>query len=377
MSDAKKNPRKPKGDGSLQQLPNGKYKVQVTVGYDAAGRQIRKSVTVNSQSEAVKTKTSLLNAQQKGTLVKPNKCKFGEYIKRWLTLKEAELKKTTFESYDYTCRKYIIPILGNVQIQKITTIQVNDYLTNKIKEGLSPRTLQKHRTILHGIVNSAIKEGFLSINPISNCRTLRSNSEEVKTLTPGEVKLLLETARNIRNAKGKNFTQIYHIVKLALASGLRRGEILALKWDCINTEKGTLTVKEGLYQVKGGLLTDTPKSKSSRRTISIDKGVLQELEELRIPDSEWIFHTYKGKPLSPMNVGRSYRKLLKDVDLEGYRFHDLRHTHATQLIANGMNIKMVSERLGHNDISITLSLYVHSLPRQDQEAAERIASILF
>lgn len=372
-----KKARKPKGDGSIQQLPNGKYKVQVTIGRDVNGKQIRKSVTINSQKEAVSIKNKLINEQQEGALVKPNKCKLSDYIERWLSMKETQLKKTTFESYDYICRKYLFPSLGMLQLQKLTTAQINDYFNIKIKEGISPRTLSKHKIILHGVIDTAIKEGLLSLNPVNNCRSLGSKRETMKVFSPNEIKQLLDTAKNIATKKGKHFTQIYHIVLLALATGMRRGEVLALKWDCIDREKNTVTIAESISQVKGGLHIDVPKSKSSRRTISVDQRVLMELQELKLEGSDFVFHTNKGKPLSPENVGRSYRNLLAEVGLKGFRFHDLRHTHATQLIAEGFNIKMVSERLGHNDISVTLQLYVHALPKQDREAAERMASCLF
>ena len=223
----------------------------------------------------------------------------------------------------------------------------------------------------------AVKEGVSGVNPVIKCRSLGGERRTIKVLSPEEIRLLLNTARGIAGRKGKHFTQIYHIVLLALASGMRRGELLALKWDCIDTENATITIKESLSHVKGGLHTDNPKSNASRRTIKIDRQVLDTLEVLKMPNCNLVFHTRKGTELSPINVGTSYRKLLDDANLEGFRFHDLRHTHATQLIASGVNIKQVSARLGHKNISITLDLYAHAQPALDQKAAEIMGSFLF
>jgi integrase len=168
---------------------------------------------------------------------------------------------------------------------------------------------------------------------------------------------------------------MYHIVLIALATGARRGELLALKWDNINFVNNTITIKENLVEVKGGVQIHSPKTKASRRTIAVHPSVLAQLEELR-SESDWVFHTGNGKQLSPSNVSHSYQRLLGEANLPNIRFHDLRHTHATLLIANGHNIKTVSARIGHTDIKITLNLYAHALPEQDREAADKIGAWL-
>lgn len=387
-----KKKRRPKGDGSVQQLAPNKFKIAITIGRDNQGKQVRKSFTGKTQGEVIKKLNEFKTEQVQGTLVRTDNIKLSEFIKRWLETKEGQTKKTTYESYVYTCDQHIIPTLGKLKVQKITTASLNDYIKSKLKGGLSPASITRQRAILHNILDLAVKEGIVPRNVAEHCMTIKLEREETKTLSPEDITNLLNVAKDIYErdkGKGNKFYQIYHIVLIALATGARRGEILALRWSNIDLEKNTIAIKENLVEVKGGILIETPKTKTSRRVIAIDPKVLEQLDELREVnrilyekkfDSDepgYVFYTRYGNPITPSNMSRAWRDLIAETGMEGIRFHDLRHTHATLLVASGTNIKTVSSRIGHNDTRITLDLYSHALPEKDREAAEKSGGWLF
>jgi integrase len=382
--------RRPKGDGSVQQIGTNKFKIQLDLDRDANGKRQRKSFTGRTQGEVVKKLNAWKADQLKGTLVANSSIRFSEYVKRWLEIKKGQTKRSTYESYVDVCESHITPVLGPHKVQKVTTANLNDYIQTKLKAGLSTATVTRQRAIIHNILDLAIKEGIVGRNVSDNCTTLTIQREQTKTLSLEEITKLLEVAKGIYEAdkgKGNKFFQIYHIVLLALATGARRGEILALKWENIDFDKNVITIRDSLTEAEGGVYIDTPKTNASRRVIAVDLAVLKELQELKkvndeltkkIVDKEspWVFSTRDCKPLTPSNMSRAWRSLLADAELKDIRFHDLRHTQATHLIANGTNIKTVSARMGHATTRITLDLYAHALPEQDREAAERMGSWL-
>jgi len=369
--------RRPRGDGSIQQLPNGKYKAQITIGYDESGKQRKKSFTGRTQGEVVKRLNEYKAEQLKGKLVKSDAVTVEGYSKRWLEIKKEQVKQSTYETYEYVCAHDIIPTLGKHKLQKLTTTILNDYFRSQLKSGLSPKTISKQRGVIHNLLDLAVKEGKIPQNPVVNCMTIALEKFESKTLAPEDITRLLEVAKEAWNkykGYGNKFYQMYHMILLAITTGTRRGEMLGLKWNNVDFDKNTITIKEALVAVKGGVKMETPKTKTSRRVIAVDVQVLEQLKELKevndsLKKSEWVFCNKFGKPIIPANMTRIWGRLLKEVGIEGIRFHDLRHTHATLLVANGTNLKTVSARMGHNDIRITLDLYSHALPEQDREAA--------
>ena len=368
--DTKKKKRRPKGDGSIQKLSKNKYRVQVTVGYDNSGRQIRKSFTSDSQKEVIAT---LHKFKGEGSLSITGDYLFSDFAHRWLDIKKNHSKKTTCRIYHDACVLHIIPVLGCYRLNKINTAHINDYIAGKLRVGLSSSTVNHHRAIIHGILDLACREGVLNKNVVEASNSVSTKRKVVKVLTLEQMKHLLSVARSLQSRPVNSYKYIYHIVLLALATGARRGEILALKWENIDFANSKVTIKENLLELTGGLYFDSPKTDSSIRTIAVNTNILTVIKnELWTADGiDLVFHTRSGKPIAPSSLGRSFRRLLKEAGIEGFRFHDLRHTHATRLVAAGVNVKLVSKRIGHNDIRTTLGLYTHILPEQDIEAAEK------
>jgi len=358
-----------------------------------------------TRQEVIDWKNNMLAAKQKGLVPKTNSNTIDQYYQHWIELKKPpRIKIKTYESYKQMYKLYIKPKLGNTKLQKLTTAQLNLFFTNLLKT-LSPASVVRIKAILSSMINTAITENILAVNPIHNIQTIKKDiTYEINVLTEEQIGLLLETAKKLQYAKGGGHKHTYHAVLLALATGARIGEIMAFKWDNIDTDNHTLSIKENIVEVKGGIKFDTPKSKASNRTISVAPAVLEEILKRKdvAPESEekqkdvspklndeqpkedeelkevspLVFHTKAGKPVSPSNMSRAFRGLLEKCNLTGFRFHDLRHTHATQLLCNGVDISEVASRLGHDNPAVTLKVYAHFMPKRDKEAATIMGNML-
>jgi len=370
MEEAKAKPKKrrPKGDGSIQRLANGKYKAVITIGDDGSGTQRRKSFTADTQKAVVSMLNEFKAQKSKGTLVAGNNCRMSEYISRWLKAKQSNIRDSSHTLYSHICTKQLMPELGEHKMQKVTTAIINNYLTSKASQ-LSSATLKKHRQVLSGIFDLAMDEGVVSVNPVSRSSSLRNNTRSMNVLTKEDIKVVLEYSMRLVGDSKPSMQPMYLIIRLALATGLRIGELLALRWKNIGDDSVTVT-----HSLSAKRKLGLPKSTSSLRKISVDKATVDELREIQRGD--WVFQCNKGLPLYPCTVSARFKEIVDDCGIHMIRFHDLRHTHATHLIAEGCNIKMVSERLGHSSVNITLALYVHSIPDQDREAADKIGKLL-
>jgi len=368
MPDRKKANRRPKGEGSLQQLSKNKFKVQLTVGYDQHGRQLRKSFTGKTQREAVEMLNKFKIQQQQGTLLVTNNATLAEYAARWLGAKTATIKLKTYATYDFACRKHILPVLGQYQLQKINTLQINNYLTTKAQEGLAPATLNMHRAMLHNIFEMAVKEGLISRNAVAATTTIPSSHKHQNILTGDEMERLLTAAQKYSQLSGNHY--VYHIILLALATGMRRGELLALNWENVDPVANTLTISTNLVEITGKQVLDTPKTEGSRRTIAVEGGILKALKnDLWSPVGGLVFRLKTGRYIPFSTLGRAFRLIVKQAGIhKTVRIHDLRHTHVTHLLAHGYDMKMVADRIG-DDVRTVMQIYAHSLPGQDEAAA--------
>jgi integrase len=370
-----RNRKRGNGEGTIYQGGNGYWLAQITIGYDEHGRQKRKTFSGSTRAAVAEKMKTYLHDQQIGMLSETNKVTVSQYIDHWLSMKQREVKRSTYQSYFQTVTFHVKPGLGGIKLQKLTIVQLNNYFTEKINSGLRPATIKRHKAVIHSILDQAVRENIIFRNLADYCNSIKGEKIKMKTLETEEIRLLLDKAWELYAAKGNKFRYLYHAILLALATGVRRGELLALRWNNVNFEDKTITIKENMVELKGGIHFETPKTEASFRNISVDDIIMDELARFKT-DREFVFETSIHTPVTPSNLSRGFRSLTKMIGLENIRFHDLRHAHATQLLANGVNIKQVSSRLGHQDIRITLQIYAHALPAQDREAASIMGSIL-
>lgn len=375
MSSKSVKKRRAKGEGSLQQLAKGKYRVQLTIGYGPNGRQIRKSFTGKSQGEVVTMLNRFKAAQLNGKGVTKSTVTFADFSIRWLNGKKITTKVKSQATYEFALEKYIRPSLGSRRVQKISTADINDYFMTHSR--LSPSTLRQHRAILYNIMKLAIAEGVISQNVVESANPIPKLRKEQNILTDREIRKLLLVGKEAQLNSPEKSNIVYYILLLALATGMRRGEILALRWENINFAEHTIQIKENLVEIRGKQVFGTPKTENSRRIIAVEPQVLQILEDnLRTEAQGLVFRTKSGGSIPFSNVGHGFRQMLKNAGIgKNVRLHDLRHTHVTQLLANGYDMKMVSRRIG-DDVRTAMEIYAHAIPEKDQDAASFIGKKL-
>jgi integrase len=302
-------------------------------------------------------------------------------LSRWLedSVKDT-VRNTTYERYEQISRTHIAPMVGGIKLKALSPTHVRGLYKEKLS-SLSPRTVQYIHVTLHKALKQAVGDGLIPRNATEAVKPPQVRREEIRPLTPEQVKVLLDAA------SGDRLEALY---VLAIHTGLRQGELLGLKWDDIDLEAGTLQVRRALITGRGGPQLAAPKTKGSRRRVSLTeaaaealKGHLErQLEEIDRAGSLWqenglVFASETGTPLDRRYLtSRRFKPLLKRAGLPHFRFHDLRHTCATLLLTKNVNPKVVSEMLGHSSIAITLDTYSHVLPNMQDSAARALEEAL-
>jgi len=305
----------------------------------------------------------------------------GEYLDRWLKDVRDTVRRSTYEGYEYAIGPHIKPALGRIKLKDLSPAHVRWFYHDRLDSGLAPATVHKLHVVLHKALKAAVADGLIPRNAAAGLKLPRITREEIDPLSPEEARCLLEAA------SGDRLEALY---VLALNTGMRQGELLALKWDDVDLERGVLRVRRTLTHVDKAFVLGEPKTKKSRRTIRLTSGAVQALEEhlsRQLEEMErmgslyqpggLIFATEAGTIINPSNLrNRSFKPLLKRAGLRPIRFHDLRHTCATLLLGKDVNPKIVSEMLGHASVSITLDIYSHLLPDMQEKAAKALEEAL-
>jgi integrase len=305
-----------------------------------------------------------------------------EYLRAWLDGPH-DLAGKTVERYRQLAERQIIPHLGALPLQRLRPQHVADWHATLLKSGeLAPRTCGHAHRVLHRALARAVASETISRNVAAAIPPPRVEPQEVEILTPDQVAAVLDKLRD---------HQLYPVAALGLATGLRRGELLGLQIGDFELEAGSLTVQRSLEETKAaGLRFKTTKSKAGRRTISIPPGAValvrahwrRRLEQCLAlglgrpgPDA-LVFSHPDGSPMSPDNLSRDWRRVCRSLGLPLVMFHALRHTHASALLASGLDVVQVSRRLGHSSPVITLRTYAHVFGSVDKAAATAIEALL-
>jgi integrase len=304
-----------------------------------------------------------------------------EYMDRWLNDVKDTVRQSTHERYEYAINPHITPALGRIKLKDLTPAQVRWFYRQRLDSGLAPATVHKMHVVLHKALKAAVSDGLIPRNPTASLKLPRIIREEIDPLDQEEARRLLTAAC------GDRLEALY---VLALNTGMRQGELLALKWEDVDLERGVLRVRRTLSRRNNVYVLDEPKTKKSRRTIRLTAGaatalevhISRQLEGMERMGSLYqpgglVFATTTGTIINPSNLrNRSFKPLLKHAKLRPIRFHDLRHTCATLLLSKDVNPKVVSEMLGHSSVSITLDIYSHLLPDMQEKAARALEDAL-
>jgi integrase len=323
---------------------------------------------------------------QHGTYLEPNKLTVAQFLDRWLADVKTRVSPRTFERYEQVCHKNIIPLLGAVLLPKLRPVQISEAYAKALASGrrkgnggLSPRTVHHMHVILKGALAQAVKWEMLVRNPAGAIDPPKVGHTAMQTYDLGQTAELIEAVRGYR---------IFVPVILAVLCGLRRGEIAALRWRNVDLAGNQLAVVQSAEQTKAGVRYKEPKS-GRTRTVALSTNVATELkayrarqaEELlkvgrRLSEDDFIVTQPDGSPLQPHSLGQEWVRFLAKSTLPRIRFHDLRHAHATHLLASGVHPKVASERLGHSKVGITLDLYSHVLPNMQTDAVALVDDAL-
>ncbi len=355
-------------------------------------RQRRHWETVRgTKRQAEERLREILAALKAGTAVEPHRETLGEYLERWLRdYGQARLAPKTLESYTDILRAFVIPALGHVPLQALQPAHLQSLYARLLESGrrdgrpggLSPRTVHYIHRVIHRALEVAVKLQLVPRNVADAVEPPRARRPEATALDAEGARRLLEAADGHR---------LYPIIHLALHTGLRAGELLALRWEDVDLDRGILQVRRTLQRLRGqGLHVKEPKTERGRRTVALPASAVEVLRRHRRQQAEerlaagpdyqdygLVFCWQDGRPLDPYGwLTHAFRRLADRAGFPGLRFHDLRHTHATLLLLGGIHPRVAQERLGHSDIRTTLELYSHVVPGLQEAAAAKIDELL-
>ena len=385
---------RPQGDGS--------WEIKFDLGRDPlTGRRVTKYVTFRgTKRKAQEELTRLLGQRNDGSYVEPTKMTVAQYLNHWL---EADIDRRvaarTAARYREIVEKNIIPKLGHVPVRKLTAVHIEAFeaelqregwvkarAKQKVKEGeeapiqekrgLSAQTaLHVHRTLSQAL-GHAVRLGVLFKNPARQVKPPRPPSREIKILDKNEITTLLNAAKAVG---------LYVPVLVAVTTGMRRGELLALRWSDIDPTAALLTVNRSLERIKGKFGFKSPKTKTSRRTITLPtitvqalRRHLKEQHEARLKlglgrdPRGLVFARPDGQPMDADTLTKAFRRLVASAKVTPITFHGLRHTHISHLLMEGFHAKVVSERAGHAHVNITLGVYAAYIPSMQTDVARRV-----
>jgi integrase len=341
---------------------------------DSGKRQTRYATLRGTRAEAQAQAAKILAAVAEGTHTDPSRETVAEFVKRWLTTWASDnISRSTWVTYDHLLRKHLVARVGARPIQKLRPADLQAVYSAMAAEGLADRTCRHVHRVVHRLLGHAVRWNVIPRNPAGSIDAPRVRGKEMEVLAAGELQAILETLR------GK---ELYPIAAVALATGLRRGEVLALRWADVNLEAGFLQVERALEETsRSGITFKTPKTRYGRRQVTLPASTVAllrdhhrtQLEQRLLfgrgkePADALVFSNFDGSPRSPHWVTETWRRVAKHAGIRA-TFHSLRHTHASTLIASGLDVLTISRRLGHGSPVITLSVYGHLFKTDDRAA---------
>ena len=350
------------------------------------GKRRRKWHTVHgNKKDAQRKRNELLHQLETGAYVEPTKMTITEFLERWLKHVRSKVGGKTFERYSEIVHKNLIPSLGALRLPQLQPIHIEEFYAEMLESGrkngnggLSPRTVVHFHRVLRAALQQGIKWKFIVINQADAVEPPNVEPKEMNTLDASRTAWLFTAAEG---------TRLYVPIVLESTLGIRRGEVLALQWSDLNLSTSIATVRRSLQETNEGLKFKSTKS-GKGRPVSLLEFTVETLNQHKkeqekerasfgadYQDNDLVCPLPDGSPWPPDSFSDQFRRFRDKCGLK-IRYHDLRHSHATQLMEQGIHPKIVSERLGHSSVGITLDLYSHVMPGMQEEAAQRLDAVL-
>lgn len=362
--------------------------VRISLGRDSqTGKRKYHNKTIRgNKKDAQKYLNGVLREIDLGTFIEPSQMILGQYLDQWLkAAAKPRVREQTYIGYVAVLRRYVRPVLSAKKLSDLRPMDLQALYSKMLEQGLSARMVRYTHTVLASSLKQAVKWGLIFRTPSDSVELPRQARKEMKALSPEEAERFLKAAAEDRMGA---------LFALAIATGMRPEEYLALQWKDVDLQSGVVTIQRVLIRKANGSdwYFDEPKTSRSRRSIPLPSSVLQGLIEYKRRQSEkrlkagpkyknidLIFANRTGGPLHRHHLWRlHFKPILRRAELnESLRLYDLRHTCATLLLAAGENPKVVSERLGHASVALTLDTYSHVLPSMQQAASEKLESLVF
>jgi len=377
--------------GSIRERDKKKHLWQITIELPkdpVTGKRVRRYKTVQgTKKEAEHAMHEYIRELEKGYYVTNNKITVSEWIETWIEVYiTPNVSPTTLSRYQGMIRRYIIPLLGSVQVQQLNTLAVQAWV-NGLKvspssgKEMSAATIKHTYHILKGAMDKAVLVGIIPRSPCAGIMLPKGQKKKAVVYNQTEIRQLIDAAKD---------TEMELVIDLELCLGLRRGELLGLQWCDVDWKKNQIHVIRTRVVVNGKSVVKDPKTATSVRTIDAPEQLMRKLKQHRLrcmenqmaygrnyTRSEFVIVHPDGRPIYPEYLSQMLTKLQKKANLPQCRFHDLRHLCASIMLLQGINVKVAQERLGHKDITTTLNIYSHVLPSSAKEAAEKIGELVY
>ena len=368
-----------RGDGSIHKRKDGRWEGRYVIGRNEKGLPKTKNVLAKTKRECEEKLKALRDSIRGAEPERPKAdMTFGAWMDRWYQTEcKPAIRPKTQADYENRIYQHIIPELGHIPLAKLTPGDLQQFYT-RLKQrgrllrteeygpGLSDRMVKSCHVTCRVALDRAAAQGLILKNPALACKAPTTHPKEMQVLTQEEMQRLLIQAKE---------NDCYELLLLELSTGLRRGELLALRWDDLDFQTGALRVERQVQRVKGSLAVTQPKTRSSSRTVILPMPVLDILKNYRQKvNSRWMFPSPRKEdsPLDPAAVRKKLAAVLERAGCKHVRFHDLRHTFATNALEHGMDIKTLSAVIGHVSSATTLNVYAHVTDEMRHSAAAKI-----
>ena len=372
------------GEGNIRKRKDGRWEGRYTAGHDSeTGKAIYKNVLGKTQAEVKAKLKAAIQEAQTLDLSKTGKYTVGEWMEVWFEdYAKLKVRPSSHQTYRGYIDNHIRPNIGDIPLEKLTSLDLQKLYKKLLTKGrverleakgqpkgLSTKTVRNIHQILSSALKLAQEQRIILANPAERCALPKVEHREMKTLPVEQLQSFLREARE---------SGVFELYYLELATGLRRGELLGLKWEDIDLQKGDLRVRRQISRINGEVMEAPLKTKNAYRTLPLAEDTIDVLKEQRekVGSSPWVFPSPNGGPISPDSVLHMLHRVLKRAGLPRVRFHDLRHTFATLALQNGVDIKTVSGMLGHFSAGFTLDTYAHVTGAAQRQAAGKMAAVL-